>query len=302
MNPLTLTLKERPKHSVDVSPITPDNLQGKALTDIKATRLSSGNASLSIGQLFNVSGNNTEHIRILQGGADLDYIGYAMSHGCIDVKGGAGDYLGKDMHGGSIRVEGDTGRWAATAMQGGRIEINGNTGDFVCGALPSTPMGMQDGMVVVSGNAGDRAGDRMRRGMLVIEGDAGDYCGSRMLAGTVIILGTAGKAVGFAMKRGSIVLANRPKGVTDTFNYCGPLKMEFLRVLFRHLGNLGERFETFKSFGPEVERYVGDLAHGGKGEILILDNALLEKHLDEPEDASHMMDYRLATVAKWLRN
>ncbi|MGH6636027.1 MAG: hypothetical protein ACRED0_07790 [Gammaproteobacteria bacterium] len=88
-----------------------------------------------------------------------------------------------------------------------------------------------------------------------------------MFAGMIVILGKAGAAVGFGMKKRSIILALPPVRITSTFDSCGHLKMEFLRLLFRH-------FEQFNSFGPEAERYAGDLPYGGKGEILILDNTL----------------------------
>ena len=36
---------------------------------------------------------------------------------------------------------------------------------------------MRGGIVVVRGNAGERAGDRMRRGPIVVEGAAGAFAG-----------------------------------------------------------------------------------------------------------------------------
>lgn len=274
MSALTLTLKDPPDQRVNMSPLVPHRLQRKSLEEIRNIRLTGSRQDLTVGKLFNVSGAQTEHIRMLSGSPMLDAIGSEMTQGLIEVKGGAGDCLGLGMRGGEIRVDGGVRRWAASGMKGGRIHIMGDAGDFLGGALPGSPMGMEDGMVVVSGNAGDRVGDRMRRGILVVEGNAGDYCGSRLLAGTIIILGQAGVAVGFAMKRGSIILAAPPTRIASTFNSCGHLKMEFLRVLFRHLSRSQRRFEAFNAFGPEAERYAGDLAYGGKGEILILDNTL----------------------------
>ena len=297
MSPLTLTLKEPPSQRIDLSAVTPDKLLGKSIGEIQAIKLSRRKKALTLGELFNVSGSDTDDIRILQGSPLLDNIGDAMGHGRIDVKGGAGDYLGKDMQGGTLKVQGDVGRWAATGMHAGEIEIDGNAGDFLCGALPGAPMGMQDGLVIVSGSSGDRSGDRMRRGMLIIQQDSGDYCASRMLGGTIIVLGGVGELLGLGMKRGTVILRNRPAVVTATFNYCGPLKMEFLRVLFRYLGGRGGRLEPMKLFGPEAERYVGDLAHGGKGEILILDEALLDKHPDKEQE--QRMDYRVSPRSRW---
>lgn len=275
MKPLTLTLKERSIHGVDLSPITPNGLHGKTVKQIKAIKLSTAKQKVAVETLFNVSGTNTDHIRILQSSHHLYKIGHAMAHGQMEVKGGAGDYLGQAMQGGTITVEGNVGNWTANGMSAGTINIKGNVRDFLGGALPGEAVGMENGTIVVSGNAGDRVGDRMRRGLLLIEGDVGDYCGSRLLAGTIIVLGQADKSVGFGMKRGTVLLCNPPRALTATFNSCGQLKMEFLRILFQHLGNSDRRFEHFKSFGPTAERFAGDLAHGGKGEVLVLEDAVL---------------------------
>ena len=42
---------------------------------------------------------------------------------------------------------------------------------------------MRGGVVVVRGDAGARAADRLRRGMIIVEGSAGAHAGSRMIAG-----------------------------------------------------------------------------------------------------------------------
>ena len=52
--------------------------------------------------------------------------------------------------------------------------------------------GMRGGVVVVRGNAGERAGDRLRRGTIIVEGQAGAHAGSRMIAGTLILRRRAG--------------------------------------------------------------------------------------------------------------
>jgi len=65
------------------------------------------------------------------------------------------------------------------------------------GAAPAATEGMNEGTILVSGNA-DR--DRMRRGMLVVKRDAGDHLGSRM------VLDPTGRFVGLGMRRGTIVL------------------------------------------------------------------------------------------------
>ena len=117
----------------------------------------------------------------------------------------------------------------------------------------------------------------MRRGMIVIFGNTGDYCASNMLAGTIIVLGKTSSYPGFNMKRGTLILAKKPKHILPTFNNCGLLKIEFLRLLFKQLGVSCEQFRVFRNFGPEAVRYAGDAAAQGLGEILVLKNARAPK-------------------------
>ncbi|MCI0401163.1 MAG: formylmethanofuran dehydrogenase subunit C [Gammaproteobacteria bacterium] len=263
-------LTARPLQSVDLSPLIPDQLAGKSIAKIKAIELHCGNRSIAVEQLFKVSGNDSENISFLRSSNQLNFIGSEMSYGHIEIRGAVGDFLGKRMKGGRIHVHGNAGNWVGNGMAEGKIEITGDAGDFIGAARPGDQHGMSNGIICVSGNAGDRTGDRMRRGIIIIHGNAGDYCGSRLLAGTIIVLGIAGKLTGYGMKRGTIILGRRPKSIAVTFNTCGQLKMEFLRLLFRQLTHMGRQFKAFNELGPEVERLAGDFACGGKGEILVL--------------------------------
>ena len=66
--------------------------------------------------------------------------------------------------------------------------------------------GMSGGVVIVHGDAGARAGDRLRRGLIVVEGRSGKDAGSRMIAGTLVLRGKVAGAPGPLMRRGTIVL------------------------------------------------------------------------------------------------
>lgn len=270
MKPLSFKLKLKPEFTLDVSPLTPDKLAGKKLAQIKTIHLNYGKQKISVAKLFSVSGNNPEKIEILSSTEKLICVGQNMSHGSIEVEGDVGNLTGQYMQGGFIRIQGNAGAWTGNSMKNGHIEITGNTGDFLGAGLPGDAHGMSNGLILVNGNAGDRVGDRMRRGMIIINGHAGDYCGSRMGAGTIIILDKAGKHSGFGMKRGTIILAKQPRHISATFKSCGNLKMQFLRLLFKQLSEMGRQFSMFKKYGPEVHRFAGDLASNGKGEILIL--------------------------------
>ena len=145
-------------------------------------------------------------------------------------------------------------------MTSGNITIGGDCGDFL-GA------NMQGGSIVCTGNAGDRMGDHMRRGLILIDGNAGEYCGSRMLAGTIGVHGSVGKYVGFGMKRGTILLKNKTD-LHATIQDCGTHDLPFLALLFQSFKPFSTKFSQLKN--QRVQRYAGDLACNGNGEILVL--------------------------------
>jgi len=270
MSALILNLKTTLKFTLDISPITPDSLQKKTMAQIKKIKLNYGKQSLTVNDFFTVTGKNSNDIVIKGSSEKLTYIGHGMSFGTIKVCGDVGDFAGQHMQGGHIKIEGNAGAWVGNSMTNGQIEIDGNVSDYLGAGLPGAPYGMSDGLILVSGNAGDRVGDRLRRGYIIICGKAGDYCGSRMVAGTIIVLNKAGKYPGFGMKRGTIIMAKKPRHIAATFKSCGNLKIQFLRLLFKQLSELGPQFSFFEKYGPEAHRFAGDLASNGKGEILIL--------------------------------
>lgn len=107
----------------------------------------------------------------------------------------------------------------------------------------------------------------MRRGVIVISGDAGDRTGAEMIAGTVVVLGRAGSSPGMLMRRGSIVLSGQP-AIPPSFLDAGTHDFLWLRVLNRDLAKrgvaLGDRLPS------RALRYSGDMATLGRGEILVL--------------------------------
>lgn len=270
MTALTFTLKTPPEFTLDVSPLVPDNLEGKTTGKINNISLAYGNRSVKVAELFSVKGNNPNQVRIENSCDKLTCIGKGITKGTIEIKGDAGNYLGQGMKNGTISVDGNTGSWTGNRMAGGRINISGNAADYVGAGLPGDVHGMTDGLISIKGNAGDRTGDRMRRGIIIIQGTSGNYCGSRIHAGTIIALGKAGTYPGAGMRRGTILLARKPARMSATFKSCGYLEMQFLRLLFTQLANMDTDFEFFRKYRPIAQRLSGDLARHGKGEILIL--------------------------------
>ncbi len=266
MSALTLTLKNAPAQRIDCSPLTPDALADKSVADIE---LVSGNSTVRVDEVFDISGDDTNDIVINNANGKLDFIGKAMTTGSITVNGDAGGYLGQFMEGGNITVNGNSYVYTACEMKGGQIKVNGNTGDFVGGARPGYKNGMTGGTVIITGNSGDRTGDHMRRGYILIEGNAGDYCGARMVSGTIAVLGQVGTHLGYAMKRGTLLLQQAPaKGISANFNDCGSHTLAFLPLMLASFKKLDSKFADLETFS-RVQRYAGDLGGIGMGEILV---------------------------------
>lgn len=145
-------------------------------------------------------------------------------------------------------------------MTQGQIIIDGNTGDFLGAQL-------QNGCIICRGNASDRLGDQMRRGLILVDGNVSEYCASRMIAGTIGVYGKVGQYVGFGMKRGTILTTQTPT-LHATIQDCGAHNLPFLALLYQSFAGLPTKFSTLKN--QRVQRYAGDLANNGSGEILVI--------------------------------
>ncbi len=268
MSALTFTMKHRLDQRVDMSPLVCQKLEGLLPAEIAAIELQNGKRKIRVDELFRIKGSDAQNIVIEGSFAKLDFIGKQLDGGSITVHGDVGAYLGLEMKSGSIKVNGNTGIYAACEMKNGYLEVRGNAGDFVGGALPGNKQGMKGGTVLIKGNVGERAGDHMRRGNLLIEGNAGDYCGSRMVAGTIAVMGKTGRHLGFAMRRGTLLLWQQPQ-LSATFNDCGSHTLAFLPILFASFKNLNSKFADQSAAFNRVQRYGGDMAEMGRGEVLV---------------------------------
>ena len=150
-------------------------------------------------------------------------------------------------------------------MKGGHIEVTGSAGDRLGGPLAGEMAGMRGGVVVVRGDVGDRAGDRLRRGTIIVEGRAGAHAGSRMIAGTLIVRRRAGPLPGYLMRRGTIVLADGCDELAPTFRR---LRRARSRCATADGGirQGPQRRCRFRASLP-LRRLAGDMAILGKGEI-----------------------------------
>lgn len=268
MSALTLRLRAPPPLSVDMSVVSPERLAGLTRTQVETLDLEVGNRTVALGELFAVSGDDPHSMVVENAHARLTHLGAGMRGGMLSVEGDAGDYTGLRMSAGQIVVAGSAGSFAGCEMSGGAIEIRGSAGDFLGAALAGDKQGMRGGLIHVRGRAGDRVADHMRRGLILLEEGAGAYLGSRMLAGTVLAKGTVGPQPGYGLKRGTLLLYEAPRELPATFNDCGAHDLLFLTVLERELAKQSE-LAAFLPLPRRVRRYCGDLATGGKGELLL---------------------------------
>lgn len=266
MTPLVLALKQEPDQRLDLSPLVPHLLAGMSETEIAAIELQTSRQKVRVGDIFTVKPGSVETIRFEGGSARLDNIGQDLKSGEISVDGSCGSCVGRGMSAGTLTVTGDCGPFAGSAMSGGRLEIKGNAGDLLAAPLDGEMEGMTGGLLVVRGSAGERAGDRLRRGTMVIEGAAGDRPGSRMIAGTLIVLGDVGALPGYLMRRGTILLGSRAT-LAPTFVTCGQNGLGFTGLFARLLQPTSEAASA--AFARPLERFAGDMAALGKGEILL---------------------------------
>ena len=270
MSALTFTLRFPPPQRVDLSALTPSQLQGKSLAEIAALPIHTTRAPLCVGDLFALKDGEREAI-VFEGGAErLDRLGAQLDAGAIRVIGDAGVEAGRGMTGGALTIEGDAGAYAGSGLRGGALRIGGDAGERLGGPRAGETEGMNGGLIHVSGRAGPRAADRLRRGFILVEGAAGDYAGSRMIAGTLAIGGKAGALPGYLMNRGSILLAGGCEQMAATFGDCGIHALTAARLLAAYVDAYSPRLAT--AFRQPLRRYAGDLAALGKGEIFSTTN------------------------------
>lgn len=266
MSALTLELKIAPEERLDLSPLTPERLDGLKAKDIEALAIGTTRVPLTVGDAFKVKGADAGELRFVDTGGRCDKIGAGMTKGAIVVDGDAGAYLGAGMKKGKIEVKGNAGVLAGASMAGGAIAITGEAGERAGGINVGETLGMKGGVITIGGNAGALLGERMRRGFIMVGGDAGDYAGGRMVAGTILLKRGAGSNAGFGLRRGSLIFVEEPKNVLPTFGDCGVLEFNYLRVLERWLRTTDKHV----NLGARARRLMGDMSVLGKGEILIL--------------------------------
>ncbi len=266
-----LTLKMQPQAPLEADAITPDNFLGKTAPDIAAMTAVYGNESACLGDFFEIDADGTAEIVLNGDLSRVKNISVKMKQGKVIINGNAGMHLGAGMQGGEITVLGNAGDWAGAEMTGGKIHIHGNAGHGLGGAYRGSRRGMNRGLILVEGNAGNEVGAIMRRGLIVVKGNAGDFAGAFMIAGTIIVFGELGIRAGAGLMRGTILAFHKPE-LLPTFRFDCSYRPDFLGLLFQSVRLQGMTIpEEYSS--ASYRRYSGDFNGLGKGEILVYDQS-----------------------------
>lgn len=266
--PLTLQWLGRTTLPVEASSIQPASFNGRSLAEIARIPIPVGNAQVPLAELFDIAGDGSDSVVILEGDlSHLNGIGTGMTSGHLVVRGSLGARVGSQMSGGEIDVSGSVGPWAGAEMRGGILRILGDAGDNLGSALPGSRVGMREGLILVSGSVGIDAGLAMRRGWIVIGGDSGEAVGRGLVAGSIFVFGKLGRLAGVGMKRGTIVGFGGGEAIAPTFAPSGRWRPHFLNIYLKELAT--QKFDFSPDvFSGQFDRYNGDLAGRGQGEIL----------------------------------
>lgn len=249
MSGLVLTARQAPPRGIDLSALVPDRLAG--LSPAEAARVAlplPGGDAVAAGDLFAVTGEPGDALRLVGGLGQARGIGRGMRGGTLVVEGDAGDDTGLEMAGGTLLVRGSAGR---------------RTG----GAAPGAKRGMTGGQIVVLGDAGELTGACLRRGVIAVAGGTGPGTAEAAIAGTVVVGGATGPHPGRWSKRGSIVALGAVEPPA-TYAYACTYRPPAVAVLLRWLA-AAHRFPVSPAqVAGRYRRFAGDLAETGKGEIL----------------------------------
>ena len=268
MSELLLTLRQPLLSRLDASALPIDRLGSLSRQEIERfpLRFECGDA-VPLGELFGVSGNASETIRIVGDLNEVDGLGAGMRTGALHIEGNAGRRVGAWMKGGSISVAGDAGDDMGSEMAGGRIVVRGDAGRRIGAAAAGAKRGMIGGEIVVFGSAGEQAGAFMRRGVIAVAGTLGADAAHAAIAGTVVALGNVAAPAGRWIKRASLVaLSDVP--ISPTWPYACTYRPSFVRVLLTHLRREYGFPVTAEQIGGTYRRYCGDMAESARGEIL----------------------------------
>jgi formylmethanofuran dehydrogenase subunit C len=268
MTAITLKLKTSSTIPIEADSICPDRFINMSSAEIAKLPVFYGNRKKKLSDLFDIEGNNPEHIIVVGDLSHVKKIGYGMTMGSILIRGNVGKHTGALMSGGEIIIEGNVSDNCGTQMKGGIIRISGNAGHMLGGVYPGEKHGMNRGIIIVEGDCGSDAGAYMRRGLIVVKGNTGDFTGVRMVAGTIMVFGRLGKRAGANMKRGSIIAFGESEPLLPTFRFNCVYQPLYINLLMNQLRTNNIQMPAIKA-NDLFHRYSGDINTLGKGEIIL---------------------------------
>lgn len=264
---LTFKLRAAPTERLNLSALIPGRLAAMTTAEIEALDIGTGPHAVRVGDAFAISGTPGDTVVFEGGSSRLDFIGETHAGGTIIVDGDAGAYAARRMRAGRLDIRGSAGAFLASSLVDGIVTVAGSAGDHLGAPRPGEKDGIAGGTVIVSGPIGDDCATRMRRGLVVSKSTIGAKAGNRMMGGTIWAAGGFGASAGVQMRRGTLI-SPRLDDPLPTFLDCGVHDLGILRIMSRHysatLGDLAPVLPT----GP-MRRYAGDMAHLGRGEILV---------------------------------
>jgi len=270
VKPLTFTREEELDFPVSMRFLKKIVDSRMSTKEAEQVLMSSRPDALRIGDIFKVSGNDHQNIVVENSNAKLEGIGTGWKHGTIKVIGNAGSFTAQSLQGGSVHVEGSVGDFSGCGINGGQLVIDADAGNGLGASLPGEKIGMNEGRIVVKGNAGARLGNRMRRGVIAVYGDVGVGACSSMISGTVLLLGGQASLPGTHMRRGTIICASEPNLSADSFFEQVCEDNTYWNIFCSYMESFYERFnQTLLSRSPR-KRFVGDLKIYGMGEIFVI--------------------------------
>ena len=267
MNTTVFTLKKQPTVPLEAEVLAPDVVAPLKHSEVCSLPVFLGKRQYRVDEFFNVEGDGADELEIRGDAGRVRWIGRGMTRGRIAVNGNAGMHLGAYMKGGTIEVSGSASDWLGAEMTGGLIRIRGDAGGQIGAAYRGSPSGMNGGTILVEGSAGIEVGMRMKRGVIAVRGPVRDFAGLQMKGGTIVLMSGAEIRTGAWMVRGTIVSLT-PLRLLPTFAYACAYNPAFLNIYAKQLRTFGYSI-PYDAKDGSYERYTGDAAIPGKGEILV---------------------------------
>ncbi|OPX77019.1 MAG: Tungsten-containing formylmethanofuran dehydrogenase 2 subunit C [Methanosaeta sp. PtaB.Bin039] len=251
MKTIRLSLTTEETVPIEAERISPDQMAGLELDQIKCLEAWLGNRRITLDALFSIQvegeAQGPESTTIVLEGdfSRVKRVGERMTAGSVIAKGNLGMHAGNNMIGGDIHIMGDAGDWLGREMRGGKIVVDGDAGNYVGAGYRGERCGMRGGDIVIAGSAGAFLGEHLCGGSIRVEGNCGDFPGAANQGGSIFIGGST-HLPGAEMVKGSIIVGGHAH-MLPSFVRMEDVEME------------GERFVKFS----------GDLVENGKGEILV---------------------------------